>query len=311
MIGGAVSHCKNRYLSDSCNWLQQVAEIISLDSKEGLAEARFDSVSIAANCANSPAAECARKTKMRARSQMYWYLGVVVLLCSAPRALGQELQINNPPSTNIMDGIYVGSYGATDLSTGGSVQITCDDFKDNSDFNAASYTTTAFSSLGTSLGSTLWGSSGATLTQYEQAAWLVLGMLKQTGMQQGYYSYAIWAVFDSIDVANWFTSHGDAGACNAVFGTGAWGSGCNSKGGTGGLLAGATGQTYTLGEFSNVLILTPTGCKNGPGSCPEQEFFEVVAEGGSAVMYLLLAGLSCFGAIFFRSRQQVHEKMPV
>jgi hypothetical protein len=59
-------------------------------------------------------------------------------------------------------------------------------------------------------------------------------------------------------------------------------------------------------EFSNVLILTPTvnGQTCTAGGCREQEFFEVVPEGGGTFGYLLLAGLSCFGAMFMRSRRQ-------
>ena len=234
----------------------------------------------------------------------------VLLLCSAPVLLGQTLQISNPPSNNILDGIYVGSYTATDLSTGQSLQITCDDFQDNSDYNPTSYTTNTFNSLG----STLWGAylmgKGDTLAQvtqiYDQVAWLTLGMLGQTGAQQGYYSYAIWAIADATDVASWLTTHHDSAACNAVFGTGAWSTSgvCNSKGGKGGLLASAASQVFYSGEFSNIVILTPQGCKSGPGTCPEQEFFEVVSEGGTAAIYLALAGLACFAAIAYRSKQQ-------
>jgi hypothetical protein len=242
------------------------------------------------------------------------YVIAAALLCFVPGLLGQELQINDPASNNVLDGIYVGSYGATNLATGGSVQLVCDDFKDESNYSAASYTTNTFSSLG----STLWGSSllkaGDTLAQvttlYDEAAWLTLGMLKQTGTTQGYYSYAIWAIFDSSDVAAWLTKYGDSAACNAVFGSGSWAGGkCTA--GTGGLVGKAASQTFTAGEFSNLLILTPNGCTNGPGTCPEQEFFEVVAEGGSAGLYLLLAGLSCFGAILFNSRHRIYSRKTV
>jgi hypothetical protein len=267
--------------------------------------------SCAANRDDSPVTKCEEKQVMRTRIQNSCLVAAAVLLCFVPRLLGQELQIDNPPSNNVLDGIYVGSYSASDLTTGGSLQIVCDDFKDNSDFNASSYTTNTFSSLG----STLWGSyllgNGGTLTQvttlYDESAWLTLGMLKQTGTEQGYYSYAIWAIFDASDVAAWLTRYGDSSACNAVFGAGSW-SGGKCTAGTGGLVGSAASQTFTSGEFSNLLILTPNGCTSGPGSCPEQEFFEVVAEGGTAALYLLLAGSACFGAILLRSRQQSHAR---
>jgi hypothetical protein len=235
---------------------------------------------------------------MRATNR-FWFLVAAAMLWAMP-GFAQTLQINNPPSNNVLDGIYVGSYSATNVNTGGSVQITCDDFKDDSNYNKATYTTNTFSNLGNAI----WGSGNLNL--YEQAAWLTLGTLSNTGTTQAYYSYATWAVFDGIDVANWFTKYGDSAACNQVFGTGAWsGSTCSSKVLAGGLLALVEGQSLSASEFSNVLILTPT-CTNGPGTCQEQEFLTVVAEGGSALMYMLLAAISCFAAIFFRFRQHAH-----
>jgi hypothetical protein len=238
---------------------------------------------------------------------------VILYLAPAGWAQTVELQIQNPPSNNVLDDIYVGSYSAnyvTPSGLGASLQITCDDFKDNSNFESATYNVNTFSTLG----NTLWGSYlgvGTATTMYEEAAWLTLGMLGQTGTQQGYYSYAIWAIFDPGDVATWFTNHLDVNACNAVFGTGSW-TGSASAGtctasttNKGGLveLAMSMAPSLSPSQFSNILILTPQGCAN-PGTCKEQEFLEVVAEGGTTAIYLLLAGLACFGAMFFRSRLQ-------
>lgn len=225
------------------------------------------------------------------------FLVVVALFCLAPAALAGTVgaQISDPPSNNVLDGIYVGSYSATNTQSGGSMQIICDDFKDESNYNPATYTTNSFSSLG----NTLWGSSllrqGDTMSQitalYEQAGWLAFGLISATGTQQGYYSYALWAVFDPTDVLNWLRSAGDLAACNAVFGTG---NNCTSTTVTGGLLSSAEAN-YASGDYSSLIILTPNGCS--AAGCPEQEFFEMVPEGGSTPLYLLLAGLSCLMAI--------------
>jgi hypothetical protein len=241
---------------------------------------------------------------MSERSRVLWCAVVLGLLCFVPGAWAQvTLQINNPPSSNVLDGIYVGSYSATNQTSGTSVQITCDDFRDESDYNSTTYTVNSFNSLGSTLWGTVMGTATAT-PLYEQAAWLTLQMLHLTGATQGYYSYAIWAIFQPTQVANWLTSYGDSTACNMVFGTGSWSTkGCTA--GLGGYVGNAKSQTYTLSEFSNIQILTPNGCT--PSSCPEQEFFEVVAEGGSAALYLLLAGSACFAAMFFRSRQRTFE----
>lgn len=238
---------------------------------------------------------------MSARVRRSCFLAMALIMCFAPAALSQQvkLQITNPPGDNILDGIYVGPYAANNLTTGGTAQVICDDFKDNSDFTPTTYTVNTISSLGNAI----WGAGSVKL--YEEAAWLALGLVNQTGTEQGYYSYAVWAVFDPTDVAKWLTSHNDSGACNAVFGSGAWYSGaCTPTKGSGGLLATAAVQNLSPSQLASVLILTPNGCTSGPGTCPEQEFFEIVADGGTAVMYLLLAGAVCFGAIRFRSKQQ-------
>lgn len=249
------------------------------------------------------------------RSSVAWCLGLAVLLCLAPLGFSQKLQVSNPPSNNVMDGIYVGPYTATNLSTGGTMQIICDDFNDFTNSNPTSYTTNTFSSLG----STLWGSflmnsqhdSMSQVTKlYDEVVWLSEAMINLTGTNQGNYSYAIWAIFAPNSVAQWLTMHNDANACNAVFGAGSWGwHGCNA--GNGGLVGLAASQNYSGFNTSNVLILTPSNC-SWPGACFQQEFIEIVAdEGGNAALYLLLAASACFAALIFRSRRKVGFARPV
>ena len=233
-----------------------------------------------------------------------WWLIAAALSCLVPVAFAgtASLQINNPPSSNVLDGIYVGPYGATNTQTGAAVQIICDDFKDKSNYNPSDYTINTFSSLG----STLWGAylqsqgRGSQITTlYSEAGWLALAMLNFTGTQQGYYSYALWAVFDPTDVFNWLKSSNDTAACKAVFGNN-----CTSTSVSAGSLLYNAQQNYGNKNYSNLLIYTPKGC-GVVGSCLEQEFFQrvPVPEGGSALLYFVLAGVSCFGAMFFSRRQ--------
>jgi hypothetical protein len=229
---------------------------------------------------------------------------MATLFCLSSFALADNVtaQLNDPPSNNILDNIYVGPYSATNVQTGASMSIICDDFKDESNYNPATYTTNSFSTLG----NTLWGSSlmrqGDSLSQvttlYEQAGWLVFGMINATGAQQGYYSYALWAVFDATDVLNWLKNANDMAACSAVFGNN-----CTSTHAGAGSLLYSAQQNYASGNYSNLLILTPTGCT--AAGCPEQEFFELVPEGGSALLYLVLSGLACFGAVWYSKRKRV------
>jgi hypothetical protein len=224
----------------------------------------------------------------------------VFCLVSAAVAGNVSAQISDPPSNNILDGIYVGPYNATNLQTGGSMHIICDDFKDESNYNPATYTTNSFSTLG----NTLWGSSlqrqgysmGQITTLYQTAGWLALGMVNASGTQQGYYSYALWAVFDASDVLTWLRNANDFAACNAIFGNN-----CTSSHASSGSLLYSAEQNYMNGDYSGLRILTPNGCS--VMGCPEQEFFELVPEGGSALLYLALVGFACFGAIRLSRRQ--------
>ena len=136
-------------------------------------------------------------------------------------------------------------------------------------------------------------------TLYSEAGWLALAMLNFAGTQQGYYSYALWAVFDPADVLNWLKNANDTAACKAVFGNN-----CTSTSVSAGSLLYNAQQNYGNKNYSNLLIYTPKGC-GLVGSCLEQEFFQrvPVPEGGSALLYVVLAGISCFGAIFFSRRQ--------
>ena len=49
-----------------------------------------------------------------------WWLMAVALLCLAPSVFAGtvSLRLNDPPSNNVLDGIYVGAYGATIMGSG-------------------------------------------------------------------------------------------------------------------------------------------------------------------------------------------------
>ena len=70
-------------------------------------------------------------------------------------------------------------------------------------------------------------------------------------------------------------------------------------------------QGLTPSQFANFFIYTPDMTKSitcGGGTCPTappQEFLGfTVPEGGPVLLYLLLAAISCFGAIVLRHRRQ-------
>jgi hypothetical protein len=238
------------------------------------------------------------------RIAVYSLLLMVALFCLVPAALAGDVSmaLNDPPSNNILDNVYVGPYNATNTTTGGSMQVICDDFRDESNYNNYTYTQTSFTNLSSSLGSTLWGSvllgqgysSNYIIGLYDQAAWLATGMMNLSSTQQAYYAFALWAVFDPTDVLNYLRNAGDTSACNAIFG-GHQNCSSSSTVMAGGILYAAQ-QNYMNGDYSNLVLLTPIGCS--PTGCQEQEFFEFVPEGGSALLYLMLAGIACLGAVW-------------
>jgi hypothetical protein len=212
-------------------------------------------------------------------TQKWWGVVALALLCFAPCAFANSNLTMTGAGNNVMGGVYVGPYYAT-VNGAANTLVICDDFADDSVIGHSwNFTANNFSTLG----SALWGNQ---TKNYEAAAWLTLQMLSLNGnpnnaTQVGYLSYAIWSLFDK-SALNGLNSAQLAGV---------------------NIWLGKVPSNLTPGQFANVVLLTPQGCANGPGSCPGQEFFQVMPEGGSAAMYLLLAGLTCFGAMRFRRRQ--------
>ena len=213
-------------------------------------------------------------------TRKWWGVAALALLCFVPCAFANSSLTMTGAGNNVMAGVYVGPYYAT-VNGVANTQVICDDFADESYIGHSwNFTGNNFSTLG----SALWGNQTA---NYEAAAWLTLKMLSLNGnpnnaTQVGYISYAIWSLFDK-NALNGLSQTQLAGVNNWL---------------------GMVPSNLTPGQFANFVILTPQGCTNGPGSCPGQEFLMTVPEGGTAAMYLLLAGLSCFGAMLFRRRRQ-------
>jgi hypothetical protein len=211
-----------------------------------------------------------------------------LILCFASAAFATSVTVTvTAGNPNHLDGYSVGPYTAT-VNSVPNTQVICDDFSDRTTLQTP-YTDTV--NTFSDLGNTLWGAAylkkGDSMTQitnmYEEAAWLTLQLLNPANSKSiGDIQFAIWAIFNSNALSKdpnaqtWLTA-----AANEL-------------------------QYLSPGEFSDFLILTPT-CTGGPGTCSGQEFFEIVPEGGSALMYLLLAGVSCVAGMFQRGRRQNHR----
>jgi hypothetical protein len=254
--------------------------------------------------------------KSAIRSSWWPALLTVLLLCWAPRGFAGTIGLavdSSVYNNQVLDGVYVSPYpldvttqgtAPSNYSVGTQLTLFCDDFRDESSVGVpVMYNTTTFGTASTIAG-TLWG----TLTLYQEGAWLSTQLVNNPGV----YSYAIWAVFDPTAVLAWLKTHGPGGGldtttCNLVFGNA-----CTSiNASAGSLLYQTQHQSFTPGEFSNWVIYTPQGCSQSSSSCASQEFFQPlpVPEGGSALLYLLVAGVSCLGAMVYSRRQTARADM--
>jgi len=257
------------------------------------------------------------------RVRASWWVGAVAVLLLTPLAFSQNsvsitLDNGGPYS---MGGLSVGPFNATQSVNNGpqqSVQIICDDFRHNVQRNeswTANITSvTSLTNATTGLawsgynagGSALFGfgykgnETFTALQGYLAMAYLASEMLPLSGnkgnaTEVGYMAYAIWAIFDASAVKSWLNGHGAGNIWSQVQSLAE------------GALALAYNKNITQSQFAGWEILTPDCSKHG--SCPlgtPQEFFEYVPvpEGGTAVMYLLLAGFACFGTMYFKSRRR-------
>ena len=243
-----------------------------------------------------------------------WYCiaAAAAVVCLASSAFAQvqvELTGANPyyyadPNYgNVSVGPYVGNVGNI---TGG--QIVCDDYTDEVHVGQQWQANTLnFGSLNTSnVGSTMWGATldaslgaSAVFNLYLEAAYLTEELIIANATNPGHNSaqvaelqYAIWGIFYvalNPSKAAAFWNNAPAGAFGIYQG-----------------LASLSGLSAS--QFANLEIVTPVNANGqvcGTGSGCAQEYFLLVPEGGSALLYLLLAGASCLGAIFFRRRNSL------
>ena len=215
----------------------------------------------------------------------------VALLCMAPCALAQQtgLELTGVNGNNYAD-IYIGPY---DIQVGGPSGSTygmiCDDFNDTINIGRH-WQANPVSVSASTLSQTLFGSQPGALLGYEEAAALSFAILFNTqgASNNALMQYAIWAIFSPGTVQTWLQAHDSSYSSDwaTIQSWIAW--------------AKNNGSQSLLSEF---IVWTPTNCQ--AGGCMGQEFFQYVPEGGAALLYLLLAGASCFGAMFFHSRNRV------
>ncbi|MDR3409397.1 MAG: hypothetical protein P4L87_00375 [Formivibrio sp.] len=227
--------------------------------------------------------------------------GLAVLYLGLP-AFGQALvSVEFTGGYTTTWGNTDGDYGAgiytANINGAASPGIICDDFKDDitsgEKWNANAYQASSLASG--NINNTLFGGTIG-LTGYAEVATLVSMMFggnttygSITGITQAELSSAIWDIttpggINGLDTKAKLL----VAAVQTAF---------NNN---------VTAATQYLDTLTNLWILTPNPL-TGVGSGEPQEMWTTnlsVPEGGAALMFLLCAGLSCFGAMFFKYRNE-------
>jgi hypothetical protein len=210
-------------------------------------------------------------------------------LCLALPASGQTYNMvltgaNDGTSYDPVSGgnAYGGFYQAT--INGVATNIICDDAQDNVSVGLTwKATELNATQIAANLGSTMFGSTIGVIG-YAEVATLVEDMFNPATSQadRDALSSAIWAIT---------YNQGASGLSGTAL---AYYNGVITE--FGGNVAAAT---TALASDGNLTLLTPYP-DHTPGSADSQEYW-TVPEGGAALLYLLLAGMACFGAMRFRS----------
>lgn len=155
------------------------------------------------------------------------FLGMV----PSASANGVNVKLTNAGST-VLGNEFVGPYTAA--INGASTLVVCDDFADQ---NSVGESWTATINTMASFTGTKWDNQKNAAAGYDDMAWLFTQMFNPNNASAaGDIQYAIWAVFDPQALL----SISGADRANALW----W-------------LAQAEKQTYSAGEFSNIVFYTP------------------------------------------------------
>jgi len=255
--------------------------------------------------------------KRTLRSYSWPLVAVTLLLClTAPVFADTQFAITS--TTGSLWGEYTSPYGTNNAAVG---SVICDDFVDTTYIGQNYHYNQVSANSLIQNGGGVWGGNtyGNAQTLYAAAAYLALQIFSSTNLTtQQYENWAMWALFDPTHAVAAMNSGGvTAAGCDAIFGSNAYNNGsCHAVPlGSGGLITTAISVglgDYNNGLFDNLVVYLPqtnlgqNWCGQA-GSCASQEFFgQQVPDGGSALLYLVLAGFSCFGAIFLTRNRTTH-----
>jgi hypothetical protein len=221
----------------------------------------------------------------------------VALLCFALPAFGQNTNINfnggfqggvwcGGSDGCVGTGDYDGTINGVNVGPGGSAPgMICDDYNHNITAGQ-SWTANGIDAANlnsSNIGATQFGNAIG-IGGYTELAWLVTQMFGTSNSStQSALSQAIWYITGGVSWAQiGSTAQGFVNQVMALYNNGH--------------------GSISLSQFANLFVYTPTDqTMNGP----QEMWSEVaVAEGGTALLYLLLAGAVCFAAMFHSRKQR-------
>jgi len=240
---------------------------------------------------------------MKSRTQFVAAVIVGVCLCFALPAYGQNssLSFNGGYQGDVWcggsegcvaTGFYDGVINGQQVGPGGAggLGMICDDYKHNI-YSGESWTANGISASALNAGNIGGTQFGATigLTGYTELAYVVNLMFttNPSSAQQSVYSQVIWALTGGVSYSqlssaaqslySWVTSH--------------------------------AGSLPSLSTYINLMLYTPSDqTANGPQEMWGQNVMQA-AEGGAALLYMLLAGVACFVAMYSSRGQRAKRAM--
>lgn len=209
------------------------------------------------------------------RSLVVGILSTALVLLAGATAHANSINLTIDNGGLIVDGgVYVGPYNFT-TSTGQSLQLICDTFE-NEVYPPESWTANVTTVVGSGTGTGISGLSTSS-TQYEEIAWLAQQMFANSNPT--IVAEIQWALWDILDpTASTSDPYGTPSNPGAI----QWW-----------LTAATTSSNYANGNYSDVLIYTPT---SWPSTYTEpQEYIGIVNAPEPGTFSLMLVGLGSLG----------------
>ncbi|MFZ3340861.1 MAG: hypothetical protein WA213_08270 [Terriglobales bacterium] len=239
---------------------------------------------------------------MRNRLQILAAAIFGVLLCFALPAFGQNSNLSfnggyqgdvwcSGSEGCVATGLYDGTINGQQVGPGGAggLGMICDDYSHNI-YTGESWTANGINVSGLNAGNINSTQFGATigLTGYTELAYVVNLMFttNPSSAQQSIYSQVLWALTGGVSTSQ--LSSGALTLYNWVI--------ANCK------------TLPSLSTYANLMLYTPTDqTMNGPQEMWGQNM--QADEGGAALLYILLAGVACFVAVYSSRNQRVKRAM--